>query len=125
VLNWSGLGEKRFETVVRSHESEVSFNGDHFTAYAIRVNTLSEAELTSNAERWTRGDRADAVLKEAVEFISSAGHEAPWFPKSDQILTDKLYILMWLVELRPRVNAAQLIIARPSDRMIFYASMRN
>jgi hypothetical protein len=125
VLNWSGLGEKRFDTVVRSHESPVYFNGDHFTAYAIRVKSLSEAELTSAAEKWTRGDRLDAVLKEAVEAISASGDEAPWFPKSDQILTDDFYVLMWLVELRPRVTAAQLIMARPSDRMIFYASIRN
>ena len=65
------------------------------------------------------------MLKEAVEYVSLAGDEAPWFPKTDEILTDKIYILMWLVELRPRVTAAQLIIARPSDRMIFYASIRN
>src|SRR5918999_6024477 len=69
VLNWPELGDDRIEAVVESHESSVHFSGDHFTAYAIRVTTLSESELTSRG-RWVRGDRADALMADAIRFLT-------------------------------------------------------
>lgn len=63
VLNWPELGDDRIEAVVRSFESARGFGGDHCTVYAIRVKMLSEAEL-SEAGRWVRGDRADALMRE-------------------------------------------------------------
>jgi len=123
VLNWPGLGEDRIERVVRSYESAVHFTGDHFTVYAIRVTSLSEAELSS-AGRWVRGDRADALTREAVEFVTEARDEAPWLPATHELLSADYYIWRWRVEVGERVSAAALIVARPSDRMIFYASLK-
>ena len=123
VLNWAQLGDDRIETVVRSHESAVHFSGDHFTAYAIRVRTLSEVELASNA-RWVRGDRADTLTAEAIRFVTEAGHEAPWLPTAEEFLSDKYYVWRWRVEVMDGVSAATLIFARPSDKMIFYASLQ-
>jgi hypothetical protein len=123
VLNWPGLGDDRIETVVRSYESAVHFTGDHFTAYAIRVTSLSASELSAE-KRWVRGDRADALMREAVQFVTEAGHEAPWFPSAGELLTDKYSIWRERVEVGERVSAASLIFARPSDRMLFYASLR-
>jgi hypothetical protein len=123
VLNWPGLGDDRIERVVRSYESAVHFTGDHFTVYAIRVTSLSEAELSAE-RRWIRGDRADALMRAAVQFVTEAGHEAPWLPSAGELLTDKYYIWRWRVEVGDGVSAASLIFARPSDRMIFYASLQ-
>ena len=123
VLNWVQLGGDRIETVVRSHESAVHFTGDHFTAYAIRVRTLSEVELASNA-RWVRGDRADTLMDEAIRFVTEAGHEAPWLPTAEEFLSDNYYVWRWRVEVMDGVSAATLIFARPSDKMIFYASLQ-
>jgi len=123
VLNWPGLGDERIESVLHSHESAVLFGGDHFTAYAIRVTSLDERELALN-RRWVRGDRADELMKEAVRFVTAGPHEAPWFPRSDDLLTDKYYVWRWRVEVNQGVSAAALIFARPSDRMIFYASLQ-
>lgn len=123
VLNWTQLGEQRIETVVRSHESAVHFTGDHSTACAIRVRTLSEEELASNA-RWVRGDRADALMAEAIRFVTAAGHEAPWLPTAEELLSDKYYVWRWRVEVMDGVSAAILIFARPSGKMIFYASLQ-
>lgn len=123
VLNWTALGEDRIETVVRSRESTIHLSGDHFVAYAIRVKTLSEAELASNA-RWVRGDRVDAVMAEAIKFVTTASQDTPWFPPSEDLLSDRYYVWRWRVELNEGVSAATLIFARPADRMIFYASLQ-
>jgi hypothetical protein len=122
VLNWTELGDERIEAVVRSRESRVHINGDHFAAYAIRVRTLSEGELASNGQ-WVRGDRADALMAEAIRFVAMAGDQAPWLPTPDELLTDKYYVWRWRVEVMRDVNAT-LIFARPADRMIFYASLQ-
>ena len=130
VLNWSQLGDDRIQAVVHSHVSMRSFTGDHFDAYAIRVASLTEAELTgappSGANRWVRGDAVDPVVADAVKFLESAGSEAPWLPGGDELLTARYYIWVWSIELRGRrdVTAAEIILARPSDRMIFYASIK-
>ena len=123
VLNWPGLGEQRIEAVVQSHESSVHPSGDHFTAYAIQVTTLSESELESN-RRWVRGDRADALMMAAVRFVTEARDEAPWLPTAEEFLTDKYYVWRWRVEVTDGVSAAALIFARPSDRMLFYISLQ-
>jgi hypothetical protein len=122
VLNWPGLGEERIEAVVNSHDSGAHITGDHFTAYAIRVTRLTESELTG--DRWVRGDRADPLMAEAIRFVTEAGHEAPWLPAADEFLTDQYYVWRWRVEVGERVSAADLIFARPSDRMIFYVSLQ-
>ena len=96
---------------------------DHFTAYAIRVRVLSEVELASNA-RWVRGDRADTLMAEAIRFVTEAGHEAPWLPTAEELLSDKYYVWRWRVEVMDGVSAATLIFARPSDKMISYASLQ-
>ena len=106
-----------------SRELSVHFSGDHFTAYAIRVTSLSESELAS-APRRVRGDRVDELMTEAVRFVTEAGHEAPWFPTADELLTGNYYVWRWRVEVTGGVSAATLIFARPSDRMIFYASLQ-
>lgn len=54
VLNRPGLGDERIESVVRSHESVVHVNGDHFVAYAIRVTSLSESELSAEKDGCAR-----------------------------------------------------------------------
>ena len=123
VLNWPALGEERIEAVVRSHESVVHLNGDHFTAYAIRVTSLSESELSSS-QKWVRGDRTDELMTQAIRFVTEAGQKAPWFPAADELLTDKYYVFRSRVEVTNGVSAADLIFARPSDRMIFYASLQ-
>ena len=123
VLNWTGLGDERIEAVVRSHESGVHLTGDHFTAYAIRVTSLSESELSS-AQRWIRGDRTDELMTEAIRFVTEARDQAPWFPEADELLTGNYYVWRWRVEVTGGVSAATLIFARPSDRMLFYASLQ-
>jgi hypothetical protein len=123
VLNWPGLGDDRIESVVQSYQSATHFSGDHFDAYAIRVTSLTESELTPE-RRWVRGDRTDELMRQAVRFVMEAGHEAPWLPSAEELLSDKYYIWRWRVEVGDGVSAATLIFARPSDRMIFYASLQ-
>jgi len=130
MLNWPGLGEDRLETVVHSHVSNSGPLGDHFDAYAIRLTSLSEADLSmpdrNERSAWVRGDRADALLRNAVEFVATAHPEAPWLPTSEQLLTAQYYVWVWRVDLRAnnRVTAADVIFAHPSDRMMLYASLR-
>jgi hypothetical protein len=56
--------------------------------------------------------------------VTAGPQEVPWFPRSDELLTDKYYVWRWRLELNEGVSAAALIFARPSDRMIFYASLQ-
>jgi hypothetical protein len=124
VLNWAGLGDRRLEKLIHSYESGVHFTGDHFTAYAIKVTSLTASELEPDSE-WVRGDRADDILKEAVQFISSARDQAPWLPMEEELQSSNVYVFRFRVELMSNgVTAAQLIFARPSDQMIFYASLQ-
>ncbi len=124
VLNWPGLGDDRIERVVHSYESTVHLNGDHFIAYEVRVTSLTVSELSSEHGRWVRGDRMDALMKDAVQFVTEAWHEAPWLPSAAELSTDKYYVWRWRVEVNERVSAAELIFARPADRTIFYASLQ-
>jgi hypothetical protein len=59
---------------------------------------------------------------QAIRFVTEAGHEAP--SAADEVLTEKYYVFRWLVEVTNGVSAAALIFARPSDKMIFYASLQ-
>ena len=124
VLNWPGLGDDRIERVLHSYESTLHVNGDHFIAYEIRVTSLTVSELSSERGRWVRGDRMDALMKDAVQFVTEAGHEAPWLPSAAELSTNKYYVWRWRVEVNERVSAADLIFARPADRTIFYASLQ-
>jgi hypothetical protein len=128
MLNWPGLGEDRLETVVHSHVSNSGPLGDHFDAYAIRLTSLMEADLSmpdrSERSAWVRGDRADALLRNTVAFVATAHQEAPWLPTLEQLLTAEYYVWVWRIDVRAnnRVTAADIIVAHPSDRMMFYAS---
>jgi hypothetical protein len=63
-------------------------------------------------------------MTQAIRFVTEAGHEAPWFPSADELLSEKYYVFRSRVEVTNGVSAAALIFARPSDRMIFYASLQ-
>jgi hypothetical protein len=129
MLNWPGLGEDRLEGVVHSYVSNSGPLGDHFYAYAVRLRSLTEADLAAPVRNepagWIRGDRVDVLLRNAVEFAAVHG-EAPWLPTAEQLLTAEYYVWVWRIEVRGnnRVAAADVMFARPSDRMMFYASFQ-
>jgi hypothetical protein len=122
VVNWTELGEQRVERVLRSYQSARHFTGDHFDAFAIRLNSLSAPELASNP-RWVRGDRADDVIKKAVEFVTSTPAELNWLPSGEAFLTEGYYIWRGRVELNgDDVTAAAVIFAHPASQTVFYVS---
>jgi hypothetical protein len=127
VLNWCGLGADRIDAVVNSYVSAQSFNGDHLDAYAIKIARLELAELSatdnSGTLRWYRGDELPPVVSDAVEFAGAWGssEEIAWFPKESELRSADFYVYpvsIYTHGVRP--TAAQLVFARPSDKMVFY-----
>lgn len=55
-------------------------------------------------------------MAEAIRFVTAAGHEAPWLPTAEELLSDKYYVWRWRVEVMDGVSAAILIFARRRTR---------
>jgi len=130
VLNWSGLGDKRIESVLHSYESSRSLTGDHFDAYAIKIANVKLSKLekpTHDYNAWIRGDKLNGVLKQSVELISSFADlkKLKWFPNIEQLSSDKIYVNPWLIVLYgERPTAAQIIFVNPTENIVYYASVK-
>ncbi len=129
VLNWCRLDEKSIEKVVHSYISSRSMTGDHLDAYAIKVTHLDTEELLLTTDgmqdHWYRGDKLPELLAEAVGIIDGTLHEIPWFPEQKKLRTQEYYVYpvsIMIHGLRP--TAVDIIFARPSDRMIYYFSLK-
>ena len=125
VLNWCNLGDDRIEEIVHSYKSGRSFTGDHLDAEAIRISNVDAAELTKVdfGSGWVRCDKAEGVLKDAIEFVEGCLHEdgISWFPKADELNSSGMYVYSWSIYCHgSRPTAVQLIFVRPKDKMIFY-----
>lgn len=127
VLNWCNLGDDRTEEVVHSYASSRSFTGDHLDGHAIRVSHLDSSELVYDEGRggsgWYRGDALSGTAQQAIDFAESwlGSSEMPWFPTINEIKSSNMYIYVWSVDMAgTRPNAAQIILARPSDKMVYY-----
>lgn len=122
VLNQCGLGEHRIEEVVQSFHSGYSFGGSHYETEAIKISDVSAAELKGG--NWFRGDQVEGILKDAVEFcvLSSRLHDITgWKPVKAEVFSSEIYVYPWTIYtegLDP--IAAQLILVRPKDNMVFY-----
>jgi hypothetical protein len=129
VLNWCNLGDDRIEKVVKSHVSSRSMTGDHLDAYAIKIKDVSIEELTSKTdgktEQWYRGDKLPKVLDDGVSFVGSFlnSGEIPWFPKESELRSAEIYVYPWTMYFHGvHPTAAEIIIVRPKDKMVFFLS---
>ena len=72
VLNWSGIGDANFVSVLNSYESAVqSLDGDHFDAYKIKVKAKEYEALSDSfggASDWHRLPLDNDVLKDALRL---------------------------------------------------------
>lgn len=130
VLNWCELGDQRIASVLHSYQSSRSLTGDHLDVYAIKITRVSLNELekpSHNHIKWTRGDNLSGVLKQGVELISSFSDldKLKWFPSLSKLSSDKIYVNPWLIELHgERPIAAQIIFVNPTDKIVYYASVK-
>ena len=129
VLNWCELGDHRIERMVHSYESARSITGDHLDVYAIKIKEVELAELTKkrnpSGREWFRGDQPNAVLDDAVSFVSGFMilDAVAWFPILDQLRSGSIYIYPWQIILNgTRVRSAQIIFVNPADKMVYYVS---
>jgi hypothetical protein len=128
VLNHCGLGAERIEEVLHSYQSSRAFTGDHEDLYAIRIShvTVQELEVSQTAGnlRWYRGDSLPEIVDKAVSFAGSThASDTSWFPTEPEIRSSEMYVFCWRVDfVGTNPSNAQLIFARPRDRMIFYYS---
>jgi len=137
VLNNCKLGDDRIEEVVHSYISSRHITGDHLDAHAIRVTHLDASELVfdntyGKTSGWYRGDELTGFPKEVVDFVASWLPQLPsekteisWFPTIDEIRSPTTYV--WIEYVRThgtRPFSAQVIFARPEDRMIYYFSAK-
>lgn len=127
VLNRSNLGHEQIEEVVHSYASSLSFTGDHLDAHAIRLSQLDVSKLVYDEGRgiggWYSGDTLDGPAKPALDFVAFclASSEVPWFPTISEIRSSKMLVYVWGIDIEAtRPIAAQVIFARPSDKMVFY-----
>lgn len=125
ILNRCNLGGSRIEEVLHSYRSPIVMRGDGVDAHAIRVSHLEATELTRDdaGSGWVRGDQADGVLKDAIEFVLGWAHQDDiwWFPNSDELTSSEMYVYSWSIHFEgTHLSAAQLIFVRPKDKMVFY-----
>ena len=121
VLNWCRLGDERIKEVIESYQSSRSFTGDHLDAYAIKISHVDESELQT--EDWHRLDQVSGVYKDAIDFMAMwlGRDEISWFPKIEEIRSDRYYIYLWSVDFHGgRPDATSLILVRPEDNMVFH-----
>ena len=126
VLNWCDLGDDRIQEVIHSYESARSFTGDHLDGHAIRVSHLDIEELVSADHReWFRCDQLEGVSKMAIDYVTmwlGAG-EMEWFPSAERLRTPDFFVYIWSLDLSgTSPDAAQLILAQPSENMVYYIS---
>ncbi len=126
VANWAQLGSARIAKVLHSYQSARAANGDHVDAYAIQMQSLSVEELSARGEKalpWQRGDQLPPVTESALLFAQKAlaAQRLPWFPALESFRSPEVFIYPWNITLRgEEVTDAQIIIARPADRTLFY-----
>jgi len=127
VLNWCNLGDDRIEKVIYSYRSPRSFTGDHLDAFAIKISHVDPAELTPGPNEfcvsWYRGDQLPEIISKAVDFVVgySRWEKISWFPKEDEIRSDKMFIYLWSACFHSTYpSAVEIILDRPSDNMVFY-----
>jgi hypothetical protein len=128
VLNWCELGDERIEKVLKSSISPRSFTGDHLDAYSIKISHVDISELKKNEDmrpgQWYRGDSLPKVLSDAIEFIGRFQHEIPWFPKENRIRTSDYYIYPWSIYCHGVTpSSAQIIIVKPTEKIVYYMSV--
>ena len=132
ALNWCRLDAGRMEKVLHAYNSKRSFTGDHTDLYAIKVSRLEASELTADAwgHGWTRCDQAEGVLKDAIEFASgwsgwAKNEKITWFPKGEELKSSDMFVYAWRIVCHgTRPTAIQLMFARPSDKTVFYISVK-
>ncbi|MBL9159415.1 MAG: hypothetical protein JNJ70_18165 [Verrucomicrobiales bacterium] len=135
VLHFCNLADDkidaRIEEVVHSYASPRSSTGNHLVGHAIRVSQLDASELVLNEVRgfgqWYRGDALDGVAKPAIDFVESClgSSEMPWFPTINDIRSPNMLVYVWRFENSAgRPFAAQVVLASPSDKMIYYIDVK-
>lgn len=128
VLNWCSLGDERIEKVIHSYMSPRSLAGDHLDVYAIKVAHLNAAELTADTDsrsRWHRGDQLPQIVDDAVSFAGTwrGVDEAAWFPREAELISGEVYGYLVSIYYHGTAPwAADIVFARPRDRMIFFFS---
>lgn len=128
VLNWCSLGDERIEKVIHSYMSPRSLSGDHLNVYAIKVAYLNAAELTADTDprsRWYRGDQLPQIVDDAVSFAGAwrGADEAAWFPREAELRSGEVYVYLVSIYYHGTAPlAADIVFARPKDRMIFFFS---
>ena len=127
VLNWPGLGEERIQSVLNSYESARSLTGDHLDAYEIQTSSISIEEL-QDINYWTRGDKLNGILKEGVDLVNMFIHSdmIPWFPDKKTVNSNQIYIYSWSILFHnKRATSAKIIFVKPSENMVYYASIKS
>jgi len=131
LSDWNNPDSNRIEEVVHSYVSDRSFTGDHLDAHAIRVTHLDASELirddTGFGGGWFRCDDLTGIAEAVVDFaaIWLPSEEIPWFPTIAEIRSPSTYV--WIVGATVHgtyPNSAQMIFARPEERMVYWFSAK-
>jgi len=125
VLNWCELGDERIDEVLHSHITAKSLTGDHIEAHAIRITEIDTSELkkSTSGTGWFRGDKAEGVVNDALEFVEQCipSEDIPWFLSEYELRSTEVYIYPWSVYYHGiRTTAVKLIFVRPKDKVVFY-----
>jgi hypothetical protein len=129
VLNWCNLGDERIEEVINSYVSARSFTGDHLDAHQIRIAHVDLSELVPDefGKGWTRCDKVDGVLKDAIHFVQGWLHrdDISWFLTEDELRSQDVFVYPWSIYCHgTRPTAVELIFVRPKDKMVFFISSK-
>ena len=126
VLDWFGQRPDEKANIVHSYHPTGSWSGDYTKAFAMKLARIEASELNQQ-QGMSRGDKLTPVIRNAVAFVLSFTDErqVPWFPKSDQILSNKYYVYpVRMVLLGSYPDSAHLLFIRPADSMVFFIAVK-
>lgn len=117
-------------TMIESHLLEGSFVDDVEKAFSAQI-TGMDTELLWQQAGVIRGDRLDAELVSAIEFLDimiDSGY-VEWFPSVEEIQRDSHYVYPINITMQgagsgTTPESVRLIIMRPFDDMAFFAYVK-
>ncbi len=126
VFESFGISQDQPIKLEPSDNASGSWSGDYMKVFAVKLAHIEESELIQKLDV-IRGDKLTPIIRNCVEFVTSFTDqdELRWFPTSKQIFSDTYYVYPVRTVLHGTLpDSVQVIVIRPSDKMVFFAGVK-
>jgi hypothetical protein len=126
VRRWFGLHDGQKVNIEHSYHPTGSWSGDYMKAFAINIDHMEKSEIIQ-IHGVSSGDKLTPIVRKAVEFVTNFTDESEihWFPKREQLLSNKYYIYpVRMVIVGQYPDSAHILFIRPEDNMVYYIAVK-